>query len=326
MADTATTKTGKSSFLRWLRLTLGVIITVASLYFLVNRLLRDWHQIPWNDIHFRPVLLIGSFLFLLAFHLPLNGLGWKLILQALDAPITLIRAIAITAVAQIGKYAPGKVWFTLGRMSMAKQDGIPESKTMVSVLIEIGFALLAAVALLGFAVLLIPRSVVPRSVYLLFLLAPVTLVCIYPPVLNRILRFFLLRLKRPVFELRMSYWQILRTVGVYFIDWTLQGTACFILISSFYPLPLARLPVLIGGYAMSWMLGFLVLIAPAGLGVREGVYTVILQTVVPAPIAIISALVTRVWMAISELVMAGLCLPLVTRRRKHAQETETRPD
>jgi hypothetical protein len=56
------------------------------------------------------------------------------------------------------------------------------------------------------------------------------------------------------------------------------------------------------------MTGFLVLIAPAGLGVREGVFTLILKTVVPEPLAIIAALVTRVWMTVGELTaaLAGL--------------------
>jgi uncharacterized membrane protein YbhN (UPF0104 family) len=62
--------------------------------------------------------------------------------------------------------------------------------------------------------------------------------------------------------------------------------------------------VLLGGYAISWMTGFLVLVSPAGLGVREGVFTLILKTVVPEPLAIIAALVTRVWMTLGELTAA----------------------
>ena len=234
-----------------------------------------------------------------------------------------MKSIAIFSVAQIGKYAPGKVWFTLGRMSMAKGEGIPEDRTMVSVVVELAFSLLAATLLFGLAVLLIPRAQIPPVVYLLFLLAPLSLVAVYPPILNWIIRFALARLRRPVFELRMSYPRILRILVLYVLDWALQGACCFVLINSFYPMPLSRLPVLLGGYAMSWMLGFLVLIAPAGLGIREGVYTIILRTVMPEPIAIVSALVTRVWMTVSEVLMAGVSLPFVTRRRKNAEETHS---
>jgi uncharacterized membrane protein YbhN (UPF0104 family) len=326
MADGSALRPGKvnrnrrTSTWRWIRLLVGVALTGASLYFLGARLLRDWGNIPFGELHFRPLVLVASFAFLLLLHLPLNGLAWHRILAATGGRISWLHATAILSVAQIGKYAPGKVWFTLGRMAMAEREGVSQDRTMVSVLVEVGFALLAAVALLGLAVLLIPRSLLHPAVYWLFLLAPATAAATYPPLLNRILSFALTRLRRPVFRLEMSYLQILGTVGLYLLDWLIQGLGCFILINSFYPLPLGKLPVLLGGYAMSWMLGFLVLVAPAGLGVREGIYTIILRTVMPEPVAIISALITRVWMTVSELVMAGVCLPVVLRRRKNAPQ------
>jgi len=313
--------TARSTSRSWLRTVSGIAIAGASFWFLAARLIRDWHQIPFGQLHFQPLLLILSFILLLVFHLPLYGYAWKLILHALGAELPLLKSVAIFSIAQIGKYAPGKVWFTLGRMTMARSDGIPEDRTMVSVVVELAFSLLAATGLFGLAVLLVPGEQIPRAAYLLFLLAPLSLVAVYPPVLNRIIRFGLARLKRPLFELRMSYPRILRILGLYVLDWALQGACCFLLINSFYPMPLSRLPILLGGYAMSWMLGFLVLIAPAGLGIREGVYTLILRTVLPEPIAIVSALVTRVWMTVSEVLMAGVCLPFVARRRKNVEET-----
>lgn len=311
---------------RWLRTLTGVAIALAAFWFLAARLVRDWHQIPFSRIHFQPGLLVASFIFLLLLHQPLYGYAWTLILRALGAELSLVKSTAIFSVAQIGKYAPGKIWFTLGRMGMAKNEGIPEDRTMVSVVVEQAFALLAATGLFGLAVMLIPRAQIPTPVYLLFLAAPLSLVAVYPPVLNRIVRLALTRLKRPLFELRMSYPRMLGILALYMLDWTLQGTCCFLLINSFYPLSFSRLPVLLGGYAMSWMLGFLVLVAPAGLGVREGIYTVILGTIMPEPIAIISALVTRIWMTVSEITMAGISLPFVVRRRKNAKETRPTPN
>ncbi|MBM3332000.1 UPF0104 family protein [candidate division WOR-3 bacterium] len=323
MGGLPSSSTGKWTQRGWLRTVLGVLVTGAAFWFLTVRLIRDWHRIPFGQLHFQPLLLVASFVLLLVFHLPLYGYAWKLILHALGAELPLGKSIAIFSVAQIGKYAPGKVWFTLGRMSMAKDQGVPEDRTMVSVVVELAFSLLAATGLFGLAVLLIPGEQMPRAAYLLFLLAPLSLVAVYPPILNRIIRFGLARLKRPLFELRMSYPRILRILALYVLDWALQGACCFALINSFYPMPLSKLPILLGGYAMSWMLGFLVLIAPAGLGIREGVYTIILRTVLPEPIAIVSALVTRVWMTVSEVLMAAVCLPFVARRRKNAEEAHT---
>lgn len=318
----APARSGRNPLLHWLRLTVGAAIVVVAFYFLITRLVRDWRQIPFDQLRFNPLLLASSYAILLGLHFPLGGLTWRLILRGLGEDLPTLRCMAIMTVTQLGKYAPGKVWFTLGRMSLARREGISEDKSLISVAIEIGFALLAAVVLFAVAVAALPRALVPSSVYWLFLLAPACLVVAAPPVLNRLLRFMLPRLKRPVFALRLSYPQLLALLGLYVLDWLGQGLGCFVLINSFYPLPLRHLPVLLGGYSMSWILGFIVLIAPAGLGIREGIYTFILKLVMAPPVAIISALVTRVWMTTSEVAMALLCLPLLRRGRPGPQKGE----
>ncbi len=306
--------------LNWLSYTIGIAIVIISFYFLINRLLRDWQQIPFAELHFNPLLLILSYLILLAFHFPLGGYAWKLILGGLGERLPIMRGTAIITVTQLGKYAPGKVWFTLGRMSFAKRDGIPEAKTLTSVVIETGFLLLAAIFLFGIAILLLPRTVVPKGIYYSFLLAPLTLIITYPPILNRILKPLLKWFKQPIFSLQLSYPRLLLILGVYVLDWFVQGIGCFVLINSFYPLSLSHLPILLGGYSISWILGFIMLIAPAGLGVREGIYTFILKLVMPQTIAIISALITRIWMSTSEVAMALICLPILRKVTKNPDE------
>lgn len=311
----------RASALRWLRLTLGLAIAAAAFYFLITRLVRDWSQIPFNRLHFSAPLLLASYAILLLLHFPIGALCWRLLLRGMGEDLAALRCMAIMTVTQLGKYAPGKVWFTLGRMSLAKREGISEDKTLVSVAIETGFLLLAAVLLFAVAVvvLLLRHAAIPPATYAVFALIPLCLVVVYPPVLNRLLAFLLPRLRRPVFALNLSYLQLLGLLGLYALDWLVQGLGCFVLINSFYPLSPAHLPVLLGGYSISWILGFVFLIAPAGLGVREGIYTWILKLAMPEAIAIISALITRVWMTTSEVVMALLCLPLLRRQHQEAK-------
>ncbi|MGB9742278.1 MAG: lysylphosphatidylglycerol synthase domain-containing protein [candidate division WOR-3 bacterium] len=322
MHDTTTRPRGK---LNWLRYTLGTLIVIISFYFLISRLVHDWHQIPLGKLHFNPGRLILSYLILLVCHFPLGAYAWSLILAGLSEKLPFSRALAIITVTQLGKYAPGKVWFTLGRMSFARQDGVSEAKSLTSVVIETGFLLLAAIFLFAIAALLLPRTLVPKPVYYSFLLAPLTLTITYPPLLNRILKPLLKLFRQPVFEVKLSYPRLLLILAVFVLDWTVQGLGCFVLINSFYPLALTRLPVLLGGYSLSWILGFIVLIAPAGLGIREGIYTYILKLVMPETIAIISALITRIWMSTAELAMALICLPLLPRGiDKHRSRTVRR--
>ncbi len=322
MTETAEPSKGRIRIPRWLRLTLGAVIVIAAFCFLVGRLIRDWNQVPFHQLRFSPIHLVASFAILFGLHFPLGAYAWKVILRGFDEHISTFKSLTIITVTQIGKYIPGKVWFTLGRMSLAKKEGIPQAKTLMSVLVEAGFALLAAILLFGIAILFAPRSSVPGPVYLLFIAAPLCLVVIYPPILNRVLRFALRKLKQPVFELKLSYLRMLYILLLYTLGWFMQGIGCFILINSFYPLALGKLPVLLGGYSISWILGFLTLIAPAGLGIREGIFTFILRMIIPEPVAIIAALLTRVWITVAEAAISLASLLYISIVRKHAQKTK----
>ncbi|MEO0073752.1 MAG: lysylphosphatidylglycerol synthase domain-containing protein [candidate division WOR-3 bacterium] len=307
-----------SPFLRLLRFTLGTLVVLTAFYFLGRRLASDWHRLGEYHLQLRLLPLIGSYLILLLFHFPLGGLTWHLLLRGLGERLSVLKCMAIMTVTQLGKYAPGKVWFTLGRMSLASREGIPVARSLASVALEIGFALLAAALLLGigFTVMIVRGEQLPRFVPVTFALIPIGLIAALPPILNRLLRWTLKLMRQPVFELHLSYPAILALTGLYMLDWFVQSFGCYVLINSFYSLHIRHLPILVGGYSISWIIGFLVLVAPAGLGVREWFYTEILNRAMTPPFDAISAIVTRIWMTTSEILMAVLCLPLLRKGKE----------
>jgi len=310
---------GRPRLFRSLRFVLGAAVILAALFVLYGRLSVDWRELGRLKPQVNVLWVVISYVILLTLHFPLGAVCWRFILRGLGERLPVFRCLVIMTITQVGKYAPGKVWFTLGRMSLAKREGIPEAKTLVSVAIEIGFALLAALVLLALAVLsqVVQGAGFEWYVYALFGLIPVCLVILYPPVFNRLLRLGLTRLKRPVFEIKLSYLQLLALTGLYMLDWFVQGVASFILIRSFYAVPLARLPILVGAYAVAWICGFIVLVVPAGIGVKELVYGAVTKGTLGA-FSNLSGVVERVWMTSSELLMALICLPFL-RRRKTAE-------
>ncbi len=319
MASAGPEERTKRRFPIWLKTVIGLVIGAVALYFLISRLARDWHNIPWSEIRFSYPLLGAAFAVLLFVYIPLFGLTWKVLLRAMDERIRLFDSVAILTVSQMGKYIPGKVWFTLGRAFLAKRKGIPEAKTVVSAFMEAGFALLAALLLFALTLILLPRTEVPGYVYYAFALIPLCLVVIYPPVLNRLTNFFLKKLHQPLIDVRFSFGRILTIIGLYLAMWLAQGIGCFLLISSFYPLAISKLPIVIGGYALAWILGFLSFVTPAGLGVREGILTFALRFAMPEPVAIIAALLARVWITITEALVAVVMVFFIRRKKQEAR-------
>jgi hypothetical protein len=297
-------------------LTIGAAVVVVCFYFLGDRLARDWHKIPWHEIRLSVPLLVSAFLVMFVWMF-VYGLTWKVLLAGMGEHISLFHSVSVLAVSQVGKYIPGKLWFTVGRMYLAKKHGVSEAKTAVSTAMELALSLLGAVILFGLAVALIPRGMVPARVYLAFLLVPFCIVAVYPPILNRVTGFILRRLHQPIFEVRMTFLRLLAVLGLFVLMWVIQGLGCYLLIRSFYPLDLSRLPMVAGAFALSWILGFIVLISPAGLGVREGIFTFALRLVMPEPVAIIAALLSRVWITVSEglLALAFTLLPRLGKLR-----------
>ncbi|HTW91712.1 MAG TPA: lysylphosphatidylglycerol synthase transmembrane domain-containing protein [bacterium] len=293
----------RSRVSRLLRWTIGTLVVVACFYFLVAKLAHDWHKIPWNETRLSVPLLVSAFLVMFIW-MVVYGLTWKVLLQGLGERISLFNSVSVLAVSQIGKYIPGKLWFTVGRMYLAKKHGVSEAKTAVSTAMEIALSLLGAVVLFALAVALVPRGIIPSRAYLAFLLAPLCVVAVYPPVLNWATGLILKWLRQPVFRIRMSFARLVGILGLYVCMWIIEGLGCYLLVRSFYPIGLSTLPMVAGAFALSWILGFIVLISPAGLGVRESIFTFALQLVMPVPIAIIAALLSRIWITGTEGLLA----------------------
>lgn len=80
----------------------------------------------------------------------------------------------------------------------------------------------------------------------------------------------------------------------------------FFFIKSIYPIRIVQLPIISSIYPFAWSIGFLSLITPSGLGVREGVLSMFLTTCLPPVTATLVALLARLWMVITEVVLAGV--------------------
>lgn len=68
----------------------------------------------------------------------------------------------------------------------------------------------------------------------------------------------------------------------------------------------AYLPLVVGGYAFAWEVGFLVLVVPSGLGVKELALGAVLGLVYPAPVAVALVVLARLWQTLAELALTAL--------------------
>ncbi len=224
---------------------------------------------------------------------------WKRNLAILKEHISFMTALKINALATLLKYAPGKVWGILGKVYIAKKDGISEHSSIVTISLETILYLLGGLILFSISATSVLKSNALYKFYLLII--PMCLIIIYPRVLIAITNFFLQRFKRPKIDIMPNYFQILELLILYTCSWILQGIGVFFLINSFYPVSITKMLTISGLHAFSWVVGFLSIITPAGLGVKEGIFSYFLTFIVPTGIATLVAIIVRIWGTIGEI-------------------------
>jgi uncharacterized membrane protein YbhN (UPF0104 family) len=89
--------------------------------------------------------------------------------------------------------------------------------------------------------------------------------------------------------------------------WIVAGASvCFLAIGMGAPATWLTLAQCVGGYALAWVAGFLFILAPAGVGVREIVLAATLAGTVDSGAVVAIVLLSRVLLTAVDLVLAGI--------------------
>ena len=280
-----------------------VILIVVIFYFLAKNLYVNWSKIAQYDWRINYYFLVFSWLLSVGggFLMPL---GWNLILRVLGGRLTHKKAIKIFFITDLAKYIPGKVWTMVGKVYMCKEEGVPVAVTSTSVVIQ---PLIQVISGLLIFLLSLPfwtkTSDFMNNLYFFFLLIPIGLLFLHPAIMTKPLNFVLRKLKQKPIELKIKYRDILLILLLWCGLWVLSGITYYLLIISVHPFPLSNLPVIIGIFAIAGVSQFL---TPSGIGVLEAILTVLLGLYFPVPVAILIALLARVWKTVTELVCVAI--------------------
>ncbi|MEW9527117.1 lysylphosphatidylglycerol synthase transmembrane domain-containing protein [Microbispora sp. NPDC049125] len=255
--------------------------------------------------------LTGSLVAVLA-ALSAGMMMWRALLADLGSPLALPDAAKIFFVGQLGKYIPGSLWPVLAQMEMGRDHGIPRSRSAAAFFltypIYLGSGLLVAV----FTLPVLAGQSVARYAWLL-LLVPVLAVALHPRVVNAAIGFGLRRLRKPPLERPLSRRGVLTALGWALAGWAAYGAHLALIVHGLGATGADAVILSFGAFSLAWCLGFLVVIAPAGAGVREVAMYAALAPVLDQSSAVAAALCSRLVVSVGDLVCAGLA-GLASRR------------
>jgi glycosyltransferase 2 family protein len=175
---------------------------------------------------------------------------------------------------------------------MGRDLGVPRQRMGLAFLLTLGLSTLVGI-LVGVAALPALLQAEGRVVLLGLLAVPVLLALLVPRVLNGLLERALRLLRRPGLEMPLSGRDMTRGVGWAIAFWIVYGGHVWVLAVGLGADPWRTLPVAIGGFAIAFSLGPLLVVLPAGAGVREAVMVLLLHSVLSTSEATAVALTSR---------------------------------
>lgn len=280
-------------------------LTALVTWFIVDRVglslaeLRALGPAAWTP---DPLLFVGSCALLLVGYLVSAAL-WGRIVGDLGGPALPVgESVRLFMVANLGRYIPGKVWQIAGLAALARRRGVPAGTATGAAVLGQGIALVSA-TLVGLGALLGgPERVRQWGVPGAAVVVLGTAIFLLPPVFRWAMGVWF-RLARQTVPDGLGSVHAVRWLVLYTLNWILYAFSFWVLAASLGHrgdiIPVAS------AFAAAYVLGYMAIFAPAGVGVREGFLVAFLTPFFGAGPAGALAVVARLWTTGVEVVPAA---------------------
>ena len=282
----------------------GLVLAVAAVVFVVREVVAVWPELvevaegaDWRWLGVAAVVfVVGELLF---------ALSWPVTLRLLDHRVDPAEGAAAFLVTQTAKFVPGSVWQAVGRFGAAARLGLPRRVTGASLLLETAGLCGAALVIGG-----VTGAVGDTLVHAwdvsggVAVLASVGAVAAGSAgiVVGALLARRLLAGTTPTPVVVAALWQ-----AAVWVLWGLAAAALAVAVG-------APAGAVLGAFAFSWICGFVVIGAPAGLGVREVVMAAALAPSMAEADALAVTIGSRALWIVVQLGCAAAGAALLVRR------------
>lgn len=250
-----------------------------------------------------------------------SSVVWASLFRAAGGRLGLREAANAWLGSNLGRYLPGKIWQVTGLAGYAQARGGSGAVVLATLLsfhavfLAVGGAI--ALAILG------PAAFAGAGPWAFIAAALALGLALTPRVLAAAVRMGqrLLRDPAAAAEITPDRTALLRTVGGATLVWLLHGVGFWALLEGLVAERSIGLLQATAVFSASYVIGYLALIAPGGLIVREGAMASLLSATVAIPLgpAAALALAARLWATIGELAAFGLALTLELVNRRAAR-------
>lgn len=290
---------------------ISYVLVLVILGFLFFNISRNWDTIisfPW---HFRRLNLLLFSLFLMPMFV-VNATSWHLLTKALGFNISYSKNLKNWLYSNLSRLIPGAIWQYATRLYLTQTEGVSKSLVTAALGIEVVFNLTAGLLTIIISIIFWGLPVV-KDRTLLFLIIACFLILIILLLKNKYLLNKLISVinqfnKNQVQSIEISL--PLRWIPIllcsYLLQFILGGSVLFFLSELVVELPFNIYPLFIGLFAAGWLMGYISIFSPGGLGVQELSLAGLLSIYIPFSIAVIIVIVYRFLILVMEVITISI--------------------
>jgi len=260
---------------RWLVL-LGRLAMAASLVFLAVSLVASLGDLPRTQLNRASLLALLLTVALFVVTNAIGALAWgQLISRSARNTVRYAHVFRIWATSNVAKYLPGNVFHYVGRGVLAQRAGFAMGAIVTSMIVEALILCLSPLVLVALGLLtssfrfdLVARltSKLTSAEYVVgiggLLVAGIAAACFFPDLRRRAIGSLAM----------VGIPASMTALAGYLVNFLLMGCAAKVLLDAFWHVgPSIGWYELSCGYALAFLLGYILPGAPGGIGVREAV-------------------------------------------------------
>jgi len=286
---------------------LAAVAITAMVYFFYDQFKRNWDSIKTYHFAINYYYLIAS-IFVMTIGFLMETYIWQICMNHyLKNKLGFLESIAFVNTSNLFKYIPGRLWaYTVQIALMAKKN------IAKSLVLYVNFVCLLCVIIVstiyGLYYLLFYLKILPMPISILLfgflILADFAFIMWNTNIINwliiKINKFFM----REIQPIKIEKWLILYIQFLYLIAWIPPGISAYFLAKGIgLDVAFSDVLALVSSMSVSWIIGYIAIFTPSGLGVREGIMFLMLKQFSNVKTALILPLATRLVCIIIELLL-----------------------
>jgi uncharacterized membrane protein YbhN (UPF0104 family) len=277
----------------------SLVVILAIGFFFYREFHANWNAIQLHNLRISIVFMLLSLCAVFITYL-LTTFGWFLTINSISVEntLTFTKSIAVVNSSNLTKYIPGKVWSYALQMYWLSKAGYSKSLILYVNLINL-FVQLIASLILGLSYLVFSSSALSLRLvvvsFTLLLLFDIAFIKYNSMIFNACITVINKIFKRDIKYFYTSEKILLQLHAINFIASFFFGMGAYLacLGVGFEVSPMNALTIM-SAMMISDVMGFMAVIVPGGLGVREGVMYLLLKGVSSGPLSLILPIATRI--------------------------------